>query len=377
MKLFGFASIKLTVLCLFWLGVLTFWGTIYQVDHGIYQAQARFFDSLVFFGFGFIPFPGGMLTMGLLFFNLLASFFVHYQAGWKMPGLMLIHLGLLLLLLGGFFIRLTGISAQIQLLPGEGTNLAESTSEWELSMLEEVSSYRQVRGIDFSDLKKGTRFRMDDSGLRFRVLEQYENAQPMRLREQMLENAAVPANASGIHRLDGRRLAKEPPQNQPGLVLEVEGAKEFSRVLLWGGENRLLAVELPDGDVRFIALRRKQYELPLFMELMDFQRTYYPGSQRPKDFRSLINVHIGGAKGEDIERNAIIKMNEPFRYQGWTFYQQSFAVMDNDTELSIFAVTRNYGRLIPYWATGITSVGLAMHFIQMLVLQMRRRRKSA
>ncbi len=377
MKLFGFASIKLTVLCLFWLAVLTFWGTIYQVDHGIYQAQARFFDSLVFFAFGFIPFPGGLLTMGLLFFNLLASFFVHYQAGWKMPGLMLIHLGLLLLLLGGFFIRMTGIEAQIQLLPGEGTNLAESTSEWELSMLDEVSSIREVRAIDFSDLKSGRRFRMDDSGLRFRVVEHFDNAQPKQFSEQLRENASIPANASGIHLLEGRRLAKEPPQNQPGLILEVEGAKDFNRMLFWGGENRLLAVELPDGDVRFMALRRKQYELPLFLELVDFQRSYYPGSQIPKDFRSLINVHIGDVKGEDIERNAIIKMNEPFRHHGWTFYQQSFAVMDNDAELSVFAVTRNYGRLIPYWATGITSIGLAMHFIQMQILQMRRRRKSA
>lgn len=367
-----FANIKLTVFCLLWLAVLTFWGTVYQVENGIYLAQHRFFDSIIFFGPFFIPLPGGMLTMGVLFVNLLASFFVHYQAGWKMPGLMLIHLGLLLLLLGGLFTRVTGIEAQMSLLPGEGSNLAEDLREWEFALLEEVSASREVRAVDFSELKRGTRFALDDSGLRFRVEEIYANSRAMRLPEGVPAEQG-PANASGIGFVQEERLAKEPPENKPALVVQVEGAKDVSRALFWGGENRFLAVELPEGGVRFLILRRKQHPLPLFLELVEFSRSYYPGSQIPKDYRSLINVHLG----EEMERNAVIKMNEPFRHQGWTFYQQSFAVMDDSTEMSVFAVTRNYGRLIPYWGTGITSLGLAMHFLQMQMMQLRRRRKSA
>ena len=373
MKFFKFASIKLTVVCLLWLAVLTFWGTVYQVDHGIYQAQARFFNSLVFFAFGFIPFPGATLTMALLFVNLIASFFVHYQAGWKMPGLMLIHLGLLLLLLGGFFVRITGIEAQVQLLPGEGTNVAESLSEWEFSMVEEVSASRTVRAIDFNDLKINKRFRLDDSGLRFRVRELHPNAIPMGNRSQEISPDMLPANASGIAAFTGKRLEREPPQNRPGLIVQVEGGKETTQALFWGGEGRFLPIELPDGSVRFLALRRKRYELPFFVELMEFSRTYYPGSQRAKDYRSDILVHFG----DDDGRHAVIRMNHPFRHQNWTFYQQSFAVMEDSSELSVFAVTRNLGGLIPYVATGVTSLGLAMHFIQMQLLQMRRRRKSS
>lgn len=370
MKLF--ANIKLTVFCLFWLGVLTFWGTVYQVDHGIYQAQHRFFDSLIFFGPFFIPLPGGMLTMGLLFVNLLASFFVHYQAGWKMPGLMLIHLGLLLLLLGGLFTRLTGIEAQMSLLPGEGSNLAEDLREWEFALTDEISTVREVRAIDFRHLREGMTFALDDSGLRFTVEALNENSRAMQVADgSQADNA--PVNASGISFVRPERLAKEPPENRPSLLVRIEGGKEPVRALFWGGEIRFLPVELPDGGVRFLRLRRKQHSLPLFMELVEFSRTYYPGSQIPKDYRSAIIVHLGG----DLERNAVIKMNEPFRHQGWTFYQQSFAVMSDDTEMSVFAVTRNYGRLIPYWGTGITSLGLAMHFLQMQMMKLRRRRKSA
>lgn len=373
MKFFKLASIKLTVVCLFWLAVLTFWGTLYQGDHGIYQAQARFFNSLVFFAFGFIPFPGATLTMAVLFLNLIASFFVHYQAGWKMPGLMLIHLGLLLLLLGGFFIRVTGLEAQIQLLPGEGTNVAESTSEWELSLLEEVSASRTVHAVDFNNLKVGKRFRLDDSGLRFRVRELHPNAAPMRSTSPETRSEMLPTNASGISAFSAKRLEREPPANRPGLIVQVEGAKDVTQALFWGGEGRFLPIELPDGSVRFLSLRRKRYELPMFVELMEFSRTYYPGSQLPKDYRSDILVHFGDDEG----RHAIIRMNHPFRHQGWTFYQQSFSVVDANTDLSVLAVTRNLGSLIPYVATGVTSLGLAMHFIQMQLLQMRRRRKSA
>jgi len=366
-----FSSIKLTVACLLWLAVLTYWGTLYQVDNGIYQAQHRFFDSLIFFAGGFVPLPGGMLTLALLFFNLIGSFFAHYQAGWKMPGLMLIHLGLLLLLLGGFFTRITGIEAQMALLPGEGSNLAESMTEWELAVFEEVAAVRDVRAVDLRHLKGGTRFTLDDSGLKFRVEEVFGNARAFGAPE---DEPALFANASGIRSLREIRMDKEPPMNRPGLTLRIEGAKNVQRALLWGGEANHLAIELPDGAVRFLKLRRKQHELPLFLELVDFRKSYYPNSTIPSDYRSLVTLRIG----EDYERNAIIKMNEPLRHQGWTFYQASFSTdPQSNVEYTVLAVTRNFGRLIPYWGTGVTSLGLALHFLQMQWMQSRRRRKSA
>lgn len=366
-----FASIKLTVACLLWLAVLTYWGTLYQVDNGIYQAQHRFFDSIVFLAGGYIPLPGGMLTLALLFFNLIGSFFVHYQAGWKMPGLMLIHLGLLLLLLGGFFTRVTGIEAQMALLPGEGSNVAQSLTNWELAIFEEIDNVRDVRAVDIRHLKGGARFALDDSGLRFRVEEIYHNSRAFGGPD---DTPAPFLNASGIRSLQEIRLDKEPPMNRPGIILRVEGAQDAQRIMLWGGEASPLALELPDGGVRFLKLQRKQFELPLFLELVDFRKSFYPNSTIPSDFRSLVTMRIG----DDYERNAVIKMNEPLRHQGWTFYQASFGPSpDPNVEYTVLAVTRNYGRLIPYWGTGVTSLGLALHFLQMQWMQSRRRRKSA
>ncbi len=367
------SSIKLTVFCLLWLAVLTVWGTVYQVDNGIYQAQERFFDS-IFFRFLIFPLPGGMLTMMLLFFNLCVSFFVHYQAGWRMPGLMLTHLGLILLLLGGFFTKVTGLEASVSLLEGEGSNVAVSRSDWEISVAEELHSVREIQAVDFSDLKKRKRFHVGNPDLRFRVVELHRNTSargPKDLTDE--QRAELPLSPTGITEFVPKRLAKEPPDNIPGIRLEVEGAKNATEMVLWGGDQQAAALELEDGSAVFVMLRRKRFELPLFMELRDFRRTYYPGSNVPEDYRSLITVY----QGEDSQREVVIKMNHPFRNNGWTFFQQSFAVMDDQAEQSVFAVTRNFGRLIPYWGTGVTSLGLALHFLQMQLMQLKRRRKSA
>lgn len=370
-KLMMFASIRLTVACLFWLTVLTFWGTVYQVDHGIYAAQERFFDSFVFFA-GFVPFPGGMLTMGLLFLNLMFSFFVHYQAGWRMPGLMLIHIGLIMMLLGGFFTKVTGIEATVSLFEGEGRNAAVSRTEWEISLSNELHAVQQYQAVDISDLRKRRKFSFPGTELSFKVLEVYENARGMRAGEFGEVQETVPANPAGFVALKKLPRLKNPEEHMPGLRLAVEGAEGVEEILLTPGDQRPHGLKLADGSGRFLMLRRKRYELPLFMELNDFSRTYYPGTETPKDYRSLITVHLG----EDLQREVIIKMNEPFRINGWTFFQQSFAVTDN-SEMSVFAVTRNFGRLVPYWATGVTSLGLAMHFLQMQWMQLKRRRKTS
>ena len=76
----------------------------------------------------------------------------------------------------------------------------------------------------------------------------------------------------------------------------------------------------------------------------------------------------------DMEREVLISMNEPFRYKGWTFFQASFQETGGGPEISTFAVTRNYGRLIPYVATGVVFVGLLIHFIIVLVTQGKARK---
>ena len=72
-------SPKIFVYLVIWLMVLVVAGTLAQRDYGLYVAQQKYFSSLLLWleigDFQVLPLPGGLLTMIILFVNLLAFFF--------------------------------------------------------------------------------------------------------------------------------------------------------------------------------------------------------------------------------------------------------------------------------------------------------------
>src|SRR5271165_4477596 len=92
------SSLRITVTCLFLLFVLTFWGTIAQVQQGLFAAQDRFFNSFFFLAGGFIPFPGAQLVLWVFFVNLICSMILTYRkyTQWENIGLLVIHFGLII-----------------------------------------------------------------------------------------------------------------------------------------------------------------------------------------------------------------------------------------------------------------------------------------
>ncbi|MFO1513858.1 MAG: hypothetical protein U1F83_13230 [Verrucomicrobiota bacterium] len=82
-----FTSLKLTVVLLTLGLVLVFWGTLAQVNLGLYKAQNEFFRSFFIYwqpGSGSlrIPvFPGGYLVGGLLIINLFGAHLRYYKPG--------------------------------------------------------------------------------------------------------------------------------------------------------------------------------------------------------------------------------------------------------------------------------------------------------
>jgi cytochrome c biogenesis protein ResB len=122
------SSPRLTVICLFLLFVLTFWGTIAQVQQGLYAAQERYFNSFFFLGAGFIPFPGAQLVLWVLFVNLMASITVTFKkyTQWSNVGLLIIHFGLILYFVAAFMIFHFAQESNVRLAEGESTNVSVS-----------------------------------------------------------------------------------------------------------------------------------------------------------------------------------------------------------------------------------------------------------
>src|SRR5262245_46119364 len=122
------ASLQLTVV-LFSLGILLiFFGTLAQIDFGIWTVVDKYFWSWVvwvpfdlFHKFGTVfwkeqftageswsgsfPFPAGKLIGLAMVINLLAAHALRFRISWKRSGILLIHSGLLCLFLGEFITR--------------------------------------------------------------------------------------------------------------------------------------------------------------------------------------------------------------------------------------------------------------------------------
>jgi hypothetical protein len=335
------SSLRLTVVCLALLFVLTVWGTLYQAHHGLHAARREFFDSWVFLAFGYVPFPGAQLALAVLFVNLLSALLWRMRYGWGQAGLILIHLGLLMLLLGGFIARRFGWSGLLTLAEGAGSNVAASDREWELAAWRETGPAREVYAVDFATLAPGSTVHLPGLGAEVAVTAAYRNCRAF-------------ARGDTVDLQPGP-VSRAPEENVPGAIVEVRlpGSRPV-RLVLFGGREDIVSAP---GAVRF-SVRRRRYPLPFVIRLEDFRKEFHPGSSIPKSFSSRVEVTVQG-----VTRPVEISMNRPFRHGGFAAYQASYSDDPAGRETSTFAIARNAGRLVPYAATLVTSLGLALHFL--------------
>ena len=359
------ASLKLTVVCLFLLLILTVWGTLYQVENGLYLAQERFYQSNIFFIAGFIPFPGAQLVMAVLFVNLVASVLLLAQRRKLNWPFMITHLGLILMLAGGAITVFTGKDAQLTLDEGDGSNVAIAFGEWELSVMPMArdNAAPVVHALDARKLRPGRTINLPGGQLAIRVEEYHRNC--MAVKDAVANPPINSGHHTALNPLPGN---KERGADMPGVIFTLlEDGKESGRYLLWGRDPNPTALQTGPG--MWLGLRRMRVPLPATIQLVDFRRELYPGSPIAKSYESQVIVDAG----DDLERNVLISMNKPLRLGNFTFYQSSFSSTPGGRESSTFSVVKNSARTLPYIATGATAFGMMLHFIIVLIRRLKRK----
>lgn len=349
------SSIKITVACLALLFTLTLWGTIAQVNQGLYYAQERFFNSLFFIVGGFIPFPGARLVLWVFFLNLLGVTVTRFIYQRRQAGILVIHLGLLLYFIAAFVTFHVVEESQVTLREGQAADVSQGYHEWELSVWKDSGRTRTVSAYDTAGLKAGETLMFPEHNLAVTVNDYYPNSEAFTA-SRGVEKEFL--NASGIHVLKSAPLQKEPEKNFPGLTAGVRsGSGRTTDVLLYGQESRPTAVPTEEGDV-FLQLRRRRAPLPFLLTLKDFRMETHPGTEMARSYESL--VEIGK---DDLSREVLISMNEPLRYKDYTFYQASYSIDASNRYYSTLAVVKNKGRILPYAASLLTFGGLMLHFL--------------
>jgi len=354
------ASLQLTVIGLLLMALLVVGGTILQAEKGVYAAQQEIFQSWVFWLFGVLPLPGMFLIGALLVVNLLCAIAFRLKHQWSGAGMLLLHVGLLALLAGGYISSQYAREYFLTLGEGESSRMASAAHEWELAAWTEAGGKKQVRAMDIIDLRSGRPWAFPEMNLELTVSCFFPNCRPAEI--------AAPAETI-LHEV---QPAADPAENIPGAILNLRDGQGMRRQFRLFAGNGAPAVQRVSNRDWYFLLRLKRIILPLKLKLVDFKKTVHPGSEIPKSFTSRVEIESGG-----LRREALIAMNRPLRFGGYTFYQSSYAEEGPHGASSTLAVVRNTGRWLPYAASGLMFLGLVLHFFGQLAAFLKKSRFEA
>lgn len=348
----------ITLVSLVILFALVFFGTLHQTDHGLWEAQNKFFGyKWVLIG-GFFPLPGASLVLWVLSAQLLVTML--FILPWKLSklGLWVVHFSIFALLFGGFLTQTMAVESQMTLAEGEQGHYTVSYQDWELAFWESKGDSNHVFAYDAAYLKPGTVLDVPPYKSRIQVKAYYRNSNAF---TTAATQGPKYVNASGIGTLEQTLPDKEVTRNAPGLIFTLtEQGKQPKDVLLFGMELVPLILTL-DGKQVFLQLRLKHYPLDFSLKLTDFVKNVHPGTDMASSFESYADLHENGSS-----RPVKIWMNNPLRHGGYTFFQASFS-QGAGVEKSTFAVVTNPGRVLPYVSSILVFAGMLLHFLLRLI----------
>lgn len=390
-----FSSHKLAVVLLVLIGILTWLGTLAQIDKGLHIVQKEYFESWFVWcklpmsiwgqpllprddgGLRYltIPMPGAYPLMLLLFINIVVGGMARMKVGWRNIGVLVAHLGMALLLVAGF-VKLhysdSGLLVLVEA-PQDGAAVGDrqfrsaiytSYHNFELALLHDRGDQIEERVIPEATLSRasdGEVVKLPVAGLPFSI-EVHHWADNI---EVMPKGPMVQAKAPVI---DGAFLAPlnldpKHERNVAGCyVTVVTDAGERLEGMLTGEMHRpRTKYRMPftftvDGERYGLDLRRVTLQLPFEVQLDEIQTTYHPGTMSAADYRSFVTVYDGS--GDDVqEQKYQVFMNQPLRRDGFILFQSTAS-----ENTSGFEVARNPSDQWPNYACWVMFIGLLIHF---------------
>lgn len=384
------ASLKITVVLFALSIILVFYGTLAQKEQDIWDVVNEYFWSWcvfipnrltsmflqIFFGMptsfnipGSIPFPGGKLIFWAIAVNLLAAHATRLRVSWERSGVLLIHGGLILMMLGEFLTREFAVENTMTLITGGKSSFVESNRHVELAFLQPKDSATDhvlvVPGPMLEAAAKSGK-PIDDPRLpcTVTVKQYYHNCD---LKDRLKDEPPYTTHGEGkdLTMLERPRInGVDPDQkvNMPGALVQLTDRDGTDLgtwlVSIWLQQTRTPRPQklTTKAGEQLVSLRFQRTYKPYTITLEEFRHEVYPGTTKPRNFQSDIRLEdpeIG------VDRPTTIRMNEPMRHRGETFYQHQALAGDSG---SVLQVVRNPGWLLPYLSCAVVSLGMLIHF---------------
>jgi len=400
------SSMKLAVALLVTLGLLTWLGTLAQIEDGLWKAQKNYFESWFLIadlelswwgrpvlpdedGKGFvlrIPLPGAYPVMALLFVNLMVGGMLRMKWQMRNFGVLVVHVGIALLLVAGFVKMEFSYAGGLALFEDPGKSARDpsrlyeastfvSFHDYELALLRDDGERVEERVVAESDLlaaADGTvTLRADDLPFTVQVHHWMERCQPVAKGPMFEASAPVIDDGDGGPGVFLRELEPLPERgaNTAGAYVTVV-SKDGEQLdgIVYGAEMRPyqkqrfpFTFEL-DGQQWGLDLRRVVYDLPFHVRLNRFVKRDHPGTLTAADYRSFVQIP------EEEDREVQIYMNTPLRKDGFVMYQTSWGPQVGGRPdggppwYSVFEIAENPSDKWPEYSCWVIALGLLIHF---------------
>lgn len=303
----------------------------------------------------------------------------------KRGGIVLIHGGVGLLMLGELLVGAFAYEERMMIDEGDTVNYAVDIRSTELAVTDSSQPETDrvtvvplwVKGRESSIVRQKQRVSNDNLPFDVEVVQYLRNSE------------IIAAKSGGDNRATvGKGLESQAVAARPGSGAdssgEVDMASAYIRFLHKGSKDEIGTFLLSqivlsdrrgglfsfdetipiDGKDYAVELRFKRTYKPYSLRLLDVRKDDYIGTSTPRDYSS--DVHLVDA-ARHVDREVHIWMNNPLRYAGETFYQSGYHRDEAGRETTTLQVVRNTGWMMPYVACMLVMTGLVAHFPMILL----------
>ena len=339
-----------------WLMVLLVVGTVAQKFSPAPQAARYFFSSLLLW-LGPVPLPGMPVTLGILALGLLAK--LVFSTSWRREhaGVIIVHLGVLVLLCGGLISAIARQEGTLLLYEGESTCFFSAADECELAITSAWNTgEHRMLVYPAAQLRNNTAVSIPGSTVSVSVLQLFRDGVLVKRRDASGRDSGAKRGLARQFDLRSAQTEEERTQARPAVVFCIAGAgTDVDGIYLSAdGLEPQPEIVLRDRLVT-IEFQRTRINLAFEIRLVDFSKEVYPQTDIPRFYRSEVVI---ADEGKMLA--AHVSMNAPLRYRGYVFYQSAFRE-EADRQATVLLVVKDRGRWFPYAASVLISLGLMIH----------------
>jgi hypothetical protein len=369
------AGFHLATATLLLLLVLTWLATLEQIDAGLYPTLTKYFSwkspwLIPELNGKTVPviLPGGYYVSALLLVNMTLGGIIRIRKGWRQAGNLISHFGIIFMLLGGGVAHHFSERGNMAVYEGEASNVAEDYHEYVVEVAEAkeggAEKIHVIRGRFLEGLTGGEprEFRFGDLPFSLEIDGYLGNCQPESKLINAPRNRELVADGYYLREMDSH---VETERNVAGVyarVVNADGSKS-DPFILWGGQFHPYTVNA-DGKNFTIDMRKRLWPMPFEVKLDKFTADFHPGTSRPAKFISDVRRVENGREAE-----IRIEMNEPMRYEGYTFFQASYGpagAKPGEDMYSVFEIVKNPADHWPEYSLYVVAFGMLVTFLTKL-----------